>query len=132
MARRRILIVDDDPDLVRILSVNLMADGFDVSTAFDGVSAVMCAHRDQPDLIVLDIKMPAGDGFSVVERLKSSNRTFTIPIVFLSAMPKEDMEEKALKAGALRYFPKPFDLDVFMNYIKERLGVSDMPPVTHS
>jgi len=123
VAKKRVLIVDDDEDLVRILSVNLLAEGLEVSTAFDGMSAVMRAHKDQPDLIILDIKMPAGDGFSVAERLKSSTKTFAVPIIFLSALPKEDMEEKALKAGALRYFAKPFDMGVLMNYIKNHLGV---------
>ena len=127
MEKKRVLVVDDDEDLVRILSVNLMAEGMDVSTAFDGTTAVMRAHKDQPDLIILDIKMPAGDGFSVVEKLRISTKTFAIPIIFLSAMPKEDMEGKALEAGALCYFSKPFDMDVLMGYIKERLGITRIP-----
>jgi DNA-binding response OmpR family regulator len=121
--RKRILVVDDDEDLVRILSINLMAEGFDISTAFDGMCAVMRAHKDQPDLIILDLKMPAGDGFSVLERLRSSTKTFAIPIVILSALPKEDMEDKALKAGAIFYFSKPFDLDALIGFIKSSLGV---------
>lgn len=125
MAKKRVLVVDDDPDLVKILSINLLAEGFEVSTAFDGVSAVMRAHRDQPDLILLDIMMPAGDGFSVLERLKSSTKTFNIPIVIVSAMPKEDIEEKTKQAGAVRYFSKPFDLQVLINYIKDSLYVED-------
>ena len=118
------------PDLVHIPSVNRMSEGFEVSTAFDGMSAVMRAHKDQPDLIILDIKMPAGDGFSVVEKLKQSTKTFSIPIIFLSAMPKEDMEEKALSAGALCYFSKPFDMGVLMDYVKNHLGVETTPLVT--
>jgi DNA-binding response OmpR family regulator len=125
LAKKRVLVVDDDPDLVKILSINLLAEGFEVSTAFDGVSAVMRAHRDQPDLILLDIMMPAGDGFSVLERLKSSTKTFNIPIVIVSAMPKEDIEEKTKQAGAVRYFSKPFDLQVLINYIKDSLYVED-------
>ncbi len=129
MDRMRILIVDDDEDLVRVLGVNLMSEGFYVSTAFDGMSAVMRAHKDLPDLIILDIKMPAGDGFSVVEKLRMSAKTFAIPIIFLSALPKEDMEEKALAAGALQYFSKPFDMQVLVDTIKEHLGF-DQAPVT--
>jgi two-component system alkaline phosphatase synthesis response regulator PhoP len=123
--RKRVLIVDDDEDLVKILGVNLMSEGFYVSTAFDGMSAVMRAHKDLPDLIILDIKMPAGDGFSVVEKLRMSAKTFAIPIIFLSALPKEDMEEKALSVGALQYFSKPFDMTVLMDCIKENLRVKD-------
>jgi DNA-binding response OmpR family regulator len=116
--RKRILIVDDDEDLVRVLGVNLRSNGFFVSTAFDGMSAVKRAHEDFPDFIILDIKMPGADGFSVVEKLRMSEKTFAIPIIFLSALPKEDMEEKALAAGALHYFSKPFDMDVLINFIK--------------
>jgi DNA-binding response OmpR family regulator len=131
--RKRILIVDDDEDLVRILSVNLLAEGFDISTAFDGMSAVMRAHKDQPDLVILDLKMPAGDGFSVLERLKSSTKTFAIPIVILSALPKEDMEGKALAAGANHYFSKPFDLEALIGYIKDTLGIErEQQPIRHT
>ena len=129
MDRKRILIVDDDEDLVRILGVNLMSEGFYVSTAFDGMSAVMRAHKDLPDLIILDIKMPAGDGFSVVEKLRLSAKTFSIPIIFLSALTKEDMEDKALAAGALRYFSKPFDMDVLVTCIKDNLRVEQQASV---
>lgn len=130
MQRKRVLVVDDDEELVNILCVNLQVEGFNVSTAFDGMSAVMRAHKDQPDLIILDIKMPAGDGFSVVERLKSSTRTFAIPIIFLSALPKEDNENKAKQVGVLHYFAKPFDMETLINCIKERLGVEDSQPVS--
>ncbi len=123
MDKRRILVVDDDEDLVRILSINLLAEGFDVSTAFDGMSAVMRTHKDQPDLIILDLKMPAGDGFSVLEKLKCSTKTFAIPVVILSALPKEDMEEKAKQAGAIHYFAKPFDLEALIGFVKSNLGV---------
>jgi DNA-binding response OmpR family regulator len=130
MQRKKVLIVDDDEELVRILCVNLQVEGFDVCTAFDGMSAVMRAHKDQPDLIILDIKMPAGDGFSVVERLKSSNRTFAIPVVFLSALPKEDHENKAKEVGVLHYFAKPFNMETLINYIKDRLDVENSQSVS--
>jgi DNA-binding response OmpR family regulator len=130
--RKRILVVDDDEDLVRILSINLMAEGFEVSTAFDGMSAVMRSHKDQPDLIILDLKMPAGDGFSVLERLRSSTKTFTIPVVILSALPKEDMEEKTMQAGAINYFSKPFDLEALIGFVKNNLSVDQehIPTIT--
>ena len=123
MEKKKILIVDDDEALVRILSINLAMEGFEVYTAFDGMSAVMNAHKVNPDLIILDVRMPAGDGFSVVERLKSSTKTFTIPILFLSAIPKEDIEEKALQAGVNHCFSKPFDPMALMDYINDLLGI---------
>jgi len=123
MEKKKILIVDDDEALVRILSINLAMEGFDVFTAFDGMSAVMNAHKVKPDLIILDIRMPAGDGFSVVERLKASTKTFTIPILILSALPKEEIEEKALRAGVNHCFTKPFDPLALMEYINGILGI---------
>lgn len=126
---KKILIVDDDEELVRILSVNFMMEGFQVLTAFDGMSAVMRAHKEHPDLIILDIKMPAGDGVSVVEKLRSSTKTFTIPIMFLSALPMEEIKEKAAKVGVIHYFTKPFDLESLVNYVKRILKVDENAPI---
>lgn len=127
--RKKILIVDDDEELVRILSVNLSMEGFEVCAAFDGMSAVMRAHKEQPDLIVLDIRMPAGNGMSVVEKLRASTKTFAIPIMFLSALPREEVKEKAAQAGVIHYYTKPFDLESLLNYIKGILGIKQETPV---
>jgi len=122
---KKILIVDDDENIVRILAINLRLDGHEVFSAFDGASAVMQAHRHQPDLILLDIMMPAGNGFSVVERLRSSSRTFHIPIVFISALPKEDLDQKAAEAGVSHYFSKPFDMNALLYYINSGLYLEE-------
>jgi DNA-binding response OmpR family regulator len=121
MEAKKILVVDDDENIVKILSLNLKFEGFDVVTAFDGCTAVMQAHRQKPDLILLDIMMPAGDGFSVVEKLRLSTNTFHIPIVFISALPKEDLELRATRAGVAHYFSKPFDINAIIYYIKNEL-----------
>ncbi len=127
--KKKILIVDDDEELVRILSVNLAMEGFEVCAAFDGMSAVMRAHKEQPDLIILDIKMPAGSGLSVVEKLRASTKTFAIPIMFLSALPSEEVKEKAAQAGVIHYCTKPFDLESLLQYIKGILGIRQESPV---
>ncbi|MGQ9475350.1 MAG: response regulator transcription factor [Actinomycetota bacterium] len=129
MEKKKILIVDDDEELVRILGINLMAEGFEVCAAFDGVSAVLRAHREQPDLIILDVSMPAGNGLNVVEKLRSSTRTFNIPILFLSALPREELKEKAAQAGVIHYLTKPFDLDVLLGTVKGILGIKEARPV---
>lgn len=128
MEKKKILIVDDDEELVRILGINLMAEGFEVCAAFDGVSAVMRAHREQPDLIILDVRMPAGNGLNVVEKLRSSTRTFNIPILFLSALPHDELKEKAAQAGVIHYLTKPFDLDVLLGTVKGILGIEKARP----
>jgi two-component system response regulator VicR len=125
MEAKKILVVDDDENIVKILSLNLKFEGFDVVTAFDGCTAVMQAHRQKPDLILLDIMMPAGDGFSVVEKLRLSTNTFHIPIVFISALPKEDLELRATRAGVAHYFSKPFDINAIVYYIKNELYVKE-------
>jgi DNA-binding response OmpR family regulator len=125
METKKILVVDDDENIVKILALNLKFEGFDVVTAFDGCTAVMQAHRQKPDLILLDIMMPAGDGFSVVEKLRLSTNTFHIPIVFISALPKEDLELRATRAGVAHYFSKPFDINAIVYYIKNELYVKE-------
>lgn len=132
MEKKKILIVDDDEVLVRILSVNLALEGYDVYAAFDGTSAVMSAHKIKPDLIILDVRMPAGDGFSVVERLKMSTKTFTIPIIILSALPKEDIEDKALRAGVTQCFAKPFDNGALLEFIKNLIGAGEERTVVNA
>ena len=81
--KKKILIVDDERDIVKVLVIRLESSGYEVISAFDGAQGVFMAHKEQPDLIILDIRMPAGDGFSVAERLKRSTHTWTIPIIFL-------------------------------------------------
>ncbi|MDI6873699.1 response regulator transcription factor [Candidatus Solincola sp.] len=127
--RKKILIVDDDEELVRILSVNFMAEGYDVCAAFDGMSAVMQAHREHPDLVILDVRMPAGNGLNVVEKLRASTKTFNIPVLFLSALPYDELKEKAAQAGVIHYLTKPFDLDVLLGTVRKILGVGEDKPV---
>ncbi len=125
MEAKKILVVDDDVNIVKILSLNLKLEGFEVVTAFDGCTAVMQAHRQQPDLILLDVMMPAGDGFSVVEKLRTSTKTFHIPIAIISALPKEDLAMKAIRAGVDHYFSKPFDINDIVHYVKDELYVHE-------
>lgn len=129
MEKKKILIVDDDEELVRILSINFVAEGYDVCAAFDGVSAVMRAHKEHPDLIILDVRMPAGDGLNVVEKLHASTRTFNIPVLFLSALPYDELKEKAAQAGVIHYLTKPFDLEVLLGTVRKMLGVEESQPV---
>ena len=118
--------MDDDENIAKILSINLRLEGFDVVTAFDGATAVMQAHRHQPDLILLDIMLPAGGGLGVVENLRASTKTYDIPIVFISALPKEDLETRAMEAGVSHYFSKPFDIDAIIYYVRNELCLEEI------
>ena len=119
--KKKILIVDDERDIVKGLMIRLQGAGYDVTTAFDGAQGVFMAHKEKPDLIILDIRMPAGDGFSVAQRLKRSIHTFTIPVIFLTGSPDKNAEEKAMALGARFFIKKPYDPEELLDAIKRAL-----------
>jgi DNA-binding response OmpR family regulator len=119
--KKKILIVDDERDIVKGLMIRLQGAGYDVVTAFDGAQGVFMAHKEKPDLIILDIRMPAGNGFSVAQRLKRSIHTFTIPVIFLTGSPEKNAEEKAMALGARFYIKKPYDPEELIDAIKRAL-----------
>jgi DNA-binding response OmpR family regulator len=119
--KKKILIVDDERDIVKALMIRLHAAGYEVVTAFDGAQGVFMAHKEKPDLIILDIRMPAGNGFSVAQRLKRSTHTFTIPVIFLTGSPEKNAEEKAMAVGARFYVKKPYDPEELLDAIKRAL-----------
>jgi len=121
MDQKKILIVDDERDIVKALMIRLQRAGYEVVTAFDGAQAVFVAHKEKPDLIILDIRMPAGNGFGVAEKLKHSASTFSIPVIFLTGGPERDSEEKAMTLGARFYIKKPYDPEELLDAIKRAL-----------
>jgi DNA-binding response OmpR family regulator len=122
--KKKILIVDDERDIVKGLMIRLQGAGYDVVTAFDGAQGVFMAHKEKPDLILLDIRMPAGNGFSVAQRLKRSIHTFTIPVIFLTGSPEKNAEDKAMALGARFYIKKPYDPEELLDAIKRALEES--------
>jgi DNA-binding response OmpR family regulator len=119
--KKKILIVDDERDIVKALTIRLQANGYEVVTAFDGAQGVFMAHKETPDLIILDIRMPAGDGFSVAERLRSSMNTLSIPVIFLTGSPERDAEGKAMELGARFYIRKPYDPEELLDAVKRAI-----------
>jgi|ERR1700722_4096672 len=128
MRRPKILVVDDDPDLVRALRLRLRANNFEVATATDGYSAIATAQKERPALIILDLGLPVGDGFVVLERLQNSDALAGVPVIVLSARDPQANEERALKAGAAAFFQKPADNDELMNVIRVSLGPANAQP----
>jgi DNA-binding response OmpR family regulator len=116
---KKILIVDDEPDVIKMLGVRLKASGYEIISAQDGVQAVSIAHKEKPDMIILDIKMPAQDGYTVYENLKMAASTNLIPIIFLTALPPQEVEKKVKKLGADGYISKPFEAEDILKKIKE-------------
>jgi DNA-binding response OmpR family regulator len=119
--KKKILIVDDERDIVKVLVIRLQSSGYEVIAAFDGAQGVFMAHKEKPDLIILDIRMPAGDGFSVAERLKRSSHTWTIPIIFLTGSPEREAEGRAMELGARFFIKKPYDPEELLDAVKRAL-----------
>ena len=120
-AKKKILIVEDERDIVKALTIRLQANGYEVVTAFDGAQGAFMAHKEQPDLIILDIRMPAGDGFSVAEKLKQSGPTKDIPVIFLTGSPERNSEARAMELGARFYIKKPYDPEELLDAMKRAL-----------
>lgn len=104
----RILVVDDEPDVLLLCRVNLEFDGHEVLEAGDGERGYDVARTEQPDLIVLDVMLPARDGFSVLERLKADDETKHIPVIMLTAKAQEADQMRGWMNGAAEYVTKPF------------------------
>jgi len=122
MPKPKILVVDDDPDLVRAMRLRLRANNYEVATATDGYTAIASAQKERPSLIILDLGLPVGDGFVVLDRLQNSDALAGIPVIVLSARDPQTNEERALKAGAAAFFQKPADNDELMNVIRVSLS----------
>ena len=117
MAKWKILIVDDEPDIILTVGKRLRANGYEVISAMDGMQATRAAIQEQPDLIILDIGIPAGDGHVVMERLRESPKTWSIPIIFLTASTSEQDRQRAKNQGTVMYVTKPHDPDKLLTAI---------------
>jgi DNA-binding response OmpR family regulator len=120
--KKHILIVDDDPDQRLGLHIRLKANNYSTAFAADAMTSISEARKHQPDLIILDLGLPAGDGFVVMERLKSIIPLAVVPVIVLSARSAEPNRERALKAGAKAYLRKPVDNDELLAVIDLALG----------
>jgi two-component system KDP operon response regulator KdpE len=119
--RNKILIIEDDPDLRRGLNVRLRASNYDTDFAGDAVMALSIAKKEAPDLILLDLGLPGGDGFLVLERLKNIASLACTPVIVVSARDPKANEKRALDAGAEAFFQKPVDNAQLMSAIHTAL-----------
>jgi DNA-binding response OmpR family regulator len=123
-----ILIVDDDPDMLHALQLRLKASGYDVHCAEDGIGAISEARKHTPDLIVLDLGLPAGDGFVVLDILKTNPDLSSIPVVVLSGRDRRANEERVLNAGAIAFLQKPVQSNEFLAAIRQALNQKHQHP----
>jgi two-component system alkaline phosphatase synthesis response regulator PhoP len=108
--RKKILLVDDDAEILELLTFNLKKAGFAIGTASDGIEALKKARSIAPDLILLDLLMPELDGFAVCEILRRDKSTASIPIIMLTALTSELSRLTGIDCGANAYLTKPFSV----------------------
>jgi DNA-binding response OmpR family regulator len=133
MGNKKILIVDDDPDVLQGMHVRLKANHYDTFFAGDALSGITEARKHEPDLIILDLGLPAGDGFVVIERLKANPYLAVIPVIVVSARDVLANKERALKAGVKAFLQKPVDNAELLKVIRQALGepAQATKPVVH-
>lgn len=122
MLAKKILLVEDDRAQLTLVAKRLKGAGYEVFGASDGMTAVSMARKEKPDLVILDLGLPAGDGFSVMSRLQTLIPTSTIPIVVVTSREPAETRAAALKAGALAYLQKPLDIEALLKTIRDTLG----------
>lgn len=122
MTPKKILLVEDDRDVARAMAVRLRSKQYDLLVAQDAISAISMARKEKPDLIVLDLGLPGGDGFTVMQRLKSNVELMLTPIIVVSARDPMINEHRALEAGAEVFLQKPVDNEEFLSAVERALS----------
>ena len=131
MNRKKILVVDDSPIVLKALSMKLNANGYEVLTADDGAGAVSVARRELPDLILLDISFPPDvahgggvpwDGFLIMGWLRRMEELKGIPIIIITGGDPVKFKDRAIAAGASNFFHKPIESDDLLTVIRQTLG----------
>lgn len=119
--RRKILVVDDEVQLVEMLKIRLKANGYETLTAYDGREALEKTRKQNPDLIILDLMLPKIDGYKVCRTLKFNKKYKTIPIILFTAKVQELDKKMGSYVGGDAYITKPFESQVLLSKIKELL-----------
>ncbi len=122
--KKRILIVDDEIHIARIIQITLESAGFDVTVTHDGAEGLRLAKELRPDLIVLDLMLPSIDGYKVCRLLKFDKQYQDIPIILLSAMGESQDKGLGKEVGANLYMSKPFQPTDLVDNVKEQLGIA--------
>jgi DNA-binding response OmpR family regulator len=120
-AARRILLVDDEPDLLHALQVRLRAAGYDCDTATNGKEALEKLAAARPDLLVLDLLMPEMNGYEVCHRLRQDPRLAGLPVLVLTAVPSHTVQRSRERLAGARVLHKPFDTDTLLAAVQEQL-----------
>jgi DNA-binding response OmpR family regulator len=127
VANKKILIVDDDRDVRQAMHIRLKANSYDTCFASDALNSVAEAAKQRPDLVILDLGLPAGDGYVVIERLKRIPALAVIPIIVVSARDVRGNKDRAIAAGARVYLQKPVNNAELLAIIRQTLGEPEQP-----
>jgi DNA-binding response OmpR family regulator len=122
--KTRILVVDDNPTIRKGLGVRLRANDYEVLFAEDAISATAALVVEKPDLVILDLGLPGGDGFVVMERLQRNDRLSSIPVIVLTGRELAGNRDRALQSGATAFFQKPVEDSTLLFAIKKALDLS--------
>ncbi len=125
---RKILAVDDEKNIVRLVQVNLERQGFQVVTASDGKEALKKVEEERPDLVVLDVMMPYMDGFEVLQNLRRNHSTRNIPVILLTAKTQDEDIFKGWRSGVDCYLTKPFNPMELVSFVKRIFSSMDGGP----
>ena len=117
----RVLVIEDDSGVAHVLRLLLEGRGHEVIVAEDGSRGLALAQRQQPNVIMLDLMMPIMDGFATLEALGQTSRTSDIPVLVVTAMHQEQVEQRCYSMGAAAYISKPFDADMLVGLVEELL-----------
>jgi DNA-binding response OmpR family regulator len=119
---KKILLVDDEPNIIMSLEYTFKKNNFQVFIARDGQEALDLVQTETPDLIILDIMMPNVDGYATIETIRKDEKLTNCKVIFLSAKNKESDIEKGMKLGANAYMTKPFSIKKLIELVNELLG----------
>ena len=118
---KKILIIEDDEKIAYALSVRFQAHGYPTWIARDGLLGLSMAVRNRPDLVVMDVSLPAGDGFTLAERIQS-NLHAPPPIIFLTAGKSAELRQRAEQLNAAAFFEKPYEAEALLSAVKQALA----------
>ncbi len=119
---KKVLIVDDEPSVVKMVEFRLKKEGLDVIIAKDGIEGLEKAEKETPDLILLDVTMPGMNGHEVLIKLKESDGTKSIPVIMFTAKGQVEDVERSSREGAIDYIAKPYDSTTLLSKVKKALG----------
>ena len=122
VAAKKILIVEDDADIRQLINLRLRAQNYETAFASDAITAMSVARKEVPDLILLDLGLPGGDGFVIMERMKAIASLAATPVIVVTARDPATSRERALTAGAHAFIQKPIDMTELSSAIASALG----------